>query len=753
MSESLLPFVQYVREDKSKYITATDAGYYDPDGDFLVGNSGGFLFNINFVFKNTSLLRPAALHFEAFGKYTDSPDDTPPHRRFRIQEEHRRKYGFTAKCKLLYKDIDLYNKFIKDGNIEAADKLLRPLHITGEHYNLINYGIMSKLDEKSVTVSKSGKVTGVKSDGIPQFFGAQYWWYKAKQFAKTNGYHIIGGKARRAGFSYMEGIGSAHTININRKSTVIHAASDLTYLTDGRSLTRMALMQLEYYELHTPFKRGILSRKITDIHLGWRDKKNVDNGYQSHLLSLTTGGNNPEVAVGKDGLEIKCEEMSVFDNFDEFMKVTEPTTRTGAVTTGLIIAWGTGGSEEGNWEVFERNFYNPNRFHFMPFENVWDKDSRDRVCGYYKPYIDSLQGFTSDGRKSMDADGNTDYDIAITINNEERATAKLEAKTVHDFIIYCGQYSNMPSESFSSTSDNIFTSEKLTNHINKVRHNPDYKFYTDGMPSMVNGKMKFKSNFKLHDEGVKIHPYIEDYIIKAGMDRYGCTRVWHMPFVDKDSKIPDIYSVSYDTIGKDKNDPTSKNSNISISVWMNPNGIFYNVSKLRVANFYGRPPLLEEGDAIARDICLMYGGNKGMMLFENNRGETKSNFKKWGCTKLLAKAPVEVWDTKIKGSLPDDYGVNLSNDIRKLQGLQLLKAMLYMKVGTNEDGSDKVFLETIPDVAFLLEIQKWHNEGNFDRVSDAIIEAFAHKRSEISAASKIQTRKRTTSHIMEREWA
>ena len=48
--EYSVPFVNYVYEDKSCYKTASSEGYYDPDGDFLVGESGGFLFNINFKF-------------------------------------------------------------------------------------------------------------------------------------------------------------------------------------------------------------------------------------------------------------------------------------------------------------------------------------------------------------------------------------------------------------------------------------------------------------------------------------------------------------------------------------------------------------------------------------------------------------------------------------------------------------------------------------------------------------------------------
>ena len=751
-TDTTLPFVKYIREDKSKYTTATKAGYRDIDRDFLVGESGGFLFNVDFVFVDTYLLRPAANSYEKYGYYTDLPDDSPPHRRFRIQEEIRRKSGITAKCKLLVKDKPAYDRLMLIDNKVEAKKLVKSLHITGEHYNFINYGIISKLDEASVTVSKTGKVSGVKVDGIPIFFGSQYWWYKSKEFARYNGFHLIVGKSRRAGFSYMEAVGSANTVNLNPFCTVIHAGSELKYLTEGRSISRMSMMQLEHYEANTPFNRGMISRKITDIHLGFKNKSGANDGYQSHLLSLVTGTSNPDVAIGKDAIEIKCEELSVFETFDDFMDVTEPTTRTGSVVTGSIVAWGTGGSKDGKWEVFERNFYNPYGYNFMPFENIWDKDSRDRVCGFYKPYVDSLQGFTPDGRIALDKDGNTNYEIAMEISRIEREAFKKKSKSIADYILHCGQYSNMPSESFSSTVDNMFASEALNAHINDVRHNPDYKFYTDGMIVNTVKGVKFKSNFKLHDEGVKTHPFIEDVPPRAGVDKYGCIRVFHHPFRDKHGKVPDIYHMSYDPVGMDKDNPNSKDSYNSISVWMNPNIYMPHVRKLKVATYFGRPKTMEEADNISLMMALLYGGHTGILLAEIDRGETKSNYRKWGYTKLLDKEPVVVWDTKIKVDTPANYGIKIGNDIRKLQGLRLLSDMLYEETGEDDKGNTRYVLHTIPDLPFLLEIQKWHNDGNFDRVSEAIIEAFAHKKLHVLAKIKLKTRKRLKESIMTRDW-
>ena len=44
--DKVYPFLEFINEDKSRYKTATEAGYYDPHNNFLIGDSGGFLMNI-----------------------------------------------------------------------------------------------------------------------------------------------------------------------------------------------------------------------------------------------------------------------------------------------------------------------------------------------------------------------------------------------------------------------------------------------------------------------------------------------------------------------------------------------------------------------------------------------------------------------------------------------------------------------------------------------------------------------------------
>ena len=64
------PFRQYILEDKSQYKRAKDLGYNDPNDLFLVGESGGFLMDIEVgdKFVNTHLLHEMADFYRANGK-------------------------------------------------------------------------------------------------------------------------------------------------------------------------------------------------------------------------------------------------------------------------------------------------------------------------------------------------------------------------------------------------------------------------------------------------------------------------------------------------------------------------------------------------------------------------------------------------------------------------------------------------------------------------------------------------------------
>ena len=744
------PFLQYINEDKSHYKHAKDVGYNDPDDLFLVGDSGGFLLNINKGdhFVNVRLFSEMADFYRKHKVYTFFKEDSIPHRQLRKREEYRRKHGFSAPC------------FVRNGK-------LVDIRITGAHYNFLNYTLIEQLDTKSAKSTSKASV-GKKIYDFSKFIDAQFWTHHIMEFAQRNGLHLIIDKTRRGGFSYIMAADSANDLNLNPRKVEIHVAIDKKYLTVTGGLTDFTINNLRFYETKTPFKRGILSTDKENFRLGFKLPNGVESpkAWKSALFSVSAM-NNPNCAIGKDAMKVKTEEISTMDNFDEFMAVTEPAMRTGSYVTGNLIGWGT--ATAGNMQTFEQNFYSPGAYHFMQFENVWDKDSRNEVCGYFKPYAWGLQG-EIDGQYAMDEDGNSNIVVGLRVAYKERKEKKATAKTFAEYINYLGQYANMPSESFSSTTENLFSSEELMAWEERLRTDNVFKFYVDGWLFDKGNKVEFKPNARIEAEGgrhnVDFWDWIQGVPIKGHEHHHGCIRKWFSPmnvtYRNKQGEMvqgtpPGMYSISYDPVGVNKENKliTNKHSHNSIKVWMNP--CEYNGFRTAlVAAYYGRPEKLEEADRVCY-LLARYYNCIGTVGVEVNRGETISNFTKWKALKYIMKDPVQIWDTTMKGKVSATYGVVIGDGPRKLEGLRLLKEMLYSEVGKDELGRPKRLFHTIYDYQTILELKKWNNIGNFDRVSEMIIRALQWKITDIEAAKELAHRKKidvtdAKKHIFNRPW-
>lgn len=740
------PFLDYILEDKSRYKKASEAGYVDPYDLFLIGDSGGFLMNINpqIKFVNTHLFTEMADYYRENNEYTSFKPNSIAHTKLRKREQYRRKHGFDAPC-LLYPDGTIHN-----------------CHITGSHYNFLNYTRMERLDESSII--QGNKNVATKHFDFPKFIDAQYWTFHVMEFVKNNGFHLIIDKTRRGGFSYIMASDSANTVNCNSRKVVIHVAADSKYLTDRGGLTDFAISDIRFYEEKSPFVRGILSTTKEDFRLGYKLRNGVeaDNSWKSALLSVSAH-NNPDCAIGKDAVVVKVEELSTMENFDDFMNVTEPAMRTGSFVTGTLMAWGTATS--GNMQVFEQNFYNPLAFHFMPFENVWDRDARSEVCGFFKPYCWGLEGLYQ-GVPGMDKDGNSNLNVGLQIAKQERLDKKASSKSYADYINYLGQYALMPSESFSSASENIFSSEELTAWEDRLRIDSDLRFFTDGMFDESKGKLEFVSNARLAAEGKTVYDWIQGVPRRGNEDPHGCVRIWFFPeYIErivpsgKIKEIPEgLYSITYDPVGvdKEKNEITNKHSHNSISVWMNPHAINGFKSK-KVAAYYGRPDRLEEADMICYQLARFYNC-KGTTNVEINRGETVSNFKKWGATSYLAFEPVFVWDASIQEAYSKTYGYSIGDNAKKLNAIRLLKEYLYEEIGKDEEGNPVRNFHLIYDYQAILELKKWNSKGNFDRVSEMLLRGIEWKAAELKGLHDLENRQPLTAEnieendILNRDW-
>ena len=750
MADGKYPFLEYIEEpDKEKqYKKASDCGWYDPHNNFLIGDSGGFLLNIRpGKFVNTELFNEAARTYQATGKYTQFKVDSIPHRQFRRRECDRRRNGFSAPC--------WQNP---DGSIEDV-------WITGGHYNFLNYTRMERTDESSVIVTEHG-ATAKKIYSFPSFIDAQFWTWQIIEFCRRNGLHLIIDKTRRGGFSYIMAADSSNEVNLSKHKVVIHVAADNKYLIKQGGLSDFAVNNLKFFEEKTPFKRGIYSPTTDSFKLGYRMKNGVeaDDSWSSSLLSVSAN-NNPDCAIGKDAVTIKVEELSTMQNFDEFMNVTEPTMTVGTRTTGTLMAWGT--ATAANMQIFEQNFYNPRAFGFMAFENVFDNDARNEVCGFFKSYAWGLEG-EIDGVKGFDEDGNSNLRIGLQLAARERVEKKKTAKTFAEYLNYLGQRALFPAESFSSASENIFSSEALNKFEDKLRVDNSYKFYTDGeLFEDGTKKIYFKSNARIRIENpdMKTYDYIQGVPRRGNEDPQGCIRVWFAPEYEETyindrlvrSILPGTYVAVYDPVGidKDKKEITDRHSHNSIFVIEMPRERNGFKPKLCAA-YYGRTERLEEADEKFYRLCKWYNCI-GTGLVEINRGETVSNFRKWKATKYLGYEPLYVWDSAVKEKVSTSYGYNIGSSPKKLDGLRLLKEFLYEVIGKNEFGEDIYVFERFLDYQTILELKKFNAEGNFDRISSLILLGIYWKSIDIKGKRELASRKKVTedndkTDIFNRQW-
>lgn len=311
-----IPFIDYLCEDKSKYPKAsegisyiTNKPLYDPDNDFLIGNSGGILMNIDFIVINIERLSKAADTFDEYGTYCDYDPSTPAYESFWQRETSRRKKGVFIKAKLYYKDIPKF--FDANTTDEERESLLQPLRITGAHYTYLNYGRIERTpnDKERARLKREGAEHVETVMGFPRYWDGDYWNFKIDEFIANNKFHLTKAKARRKGFSYKRGSQAANTINLFPNVTVTLAADQLAYLTDKGATTFMAKKCLDHFEEHTFWRRGYISEAIDDILLGYRvSTKGLKNfGWMSNLYSVAIG-KNESAAVGKKAIEIDFEE-------------------------------------------------------------------------------------------------------------------------------------------------------------------------------------------------------------------------------------------------------------------------------------------------------------------------------------------------------------------------------------------------------------------------------------------------------------
>lgn len=723
-----IPFIDYLCEDKSKYPKAsegisyiTNKPLYDPDNDFLIGNSGGILMNIDFIVINIERLSKAADTFDEYGTYCDYDPSTPAYESFWQRETSRRKKGVFIKAKLYYKDIPKF--FDANTTDEERESLLQPLRITGAHYTYLNYGRIERTpnDKERARLKREGAEHVETVMGFPRYWDGDYWNFKIDEFIANNKFHLTKAKARRKGFSYKRGSQAANTINLFPNVTVTLAADQLAYLTDKGATTFMAKKCLDHFEEHTFWKRGYISEAIDDILMGYRvSTKGLKNfGWLSNLYSVAIG-KNESAAVGKKAIEIDFEEAGKCPNLQKALDVTLSNTESGAISVGTIRIYGTGGTKGANWAAFSKTFYNPKMNKMLCMENVWDINKRHEVCGFFFPQVWDCEPYVERGNSIIF----TAY--AWDKQDKENHFHNNDSET---HIIYKAQRANTPAEAFINTTENMFASPELNLHVSDLINDNATRFFQDGWIVVNDLGNSNKAEFIPKAECIKrdifgkgrFHEFVNQVPHGSRDDTHGCVRMYYRPFLVNGEVPKDLYFVSVDAYKVDKaqKDVTDKHSLYSAQVWMRSNTITpYPNQKLLVCEYIGRLDTMEQNDIVTMGMCLMYNAE---CCPEAGTGETVSNFIKYKLRRYLMLDPTNANTRKLTNPNNNDYGIVIGDGDKKYNGLRMLKEFIYEPLSYTADGKPIRRLKSISSVRLLLECQRFTAEGNFDHISAAIV--------------------------------
>lgn len=723
-----IPFIDYLCEDKSKYPKAsegisyiTNKPLYDPDDDFLLGNSGGILMNINFIVINIERLSRSADAFDEYGTYCDYDPSTPAYESFWQRETSRRKKGVIIKAKLYYKDIPKF--FDKATTDEERDLLLKPMRITGAHYTYLNYGRIERTPNarEREKLKREGAEHVETVMGFPRYWDGDYWNFKIDEFIANNKFHLTKAKARRKGFSYKRGSQAANTINLFPNVTVTLAADQLAYLTDKGATTFMAKKCLDHFEEHTFWKRGYISEAIDDILMGYRvSTKGLKNfGWLSNLYSVAIG-KNESAAVGKKAIEIDFEEAGKCPNLQKALDVTLSNTESGAISVGTIRVYGTGGTKGANWAAFSKAFYNPKMNKMLCMENVWDINKRHEVCGFFFPQVWDCEPYVERGNSIIF----TAY--AWDKQDKENHFHNNDSET---HIIYKAQRANTPAEAFINTTENMFASPELNLHVSDLINDNATRFFQDGWIVVNDLGGTNRAEFIPRAECIKrdifgkgkFHEFVNQVPHGSRDDTHGCVRMYYRPFLVNGEVPKDLYFTVVDAYKVDKaqKDVTDKHSLYSAQVWMRSNTITpYPNQKLLVCEYIGRMDTMEQNDIVAMGMCLLYNAE---CCPEAGTGETVSNFIKYKLRRYLMLDPTNMNSRKLVNPNNNDYGIVIGDGDKKYNGLRMLKEFIYEPLSYTDEGNPIRRLKFISSVRLLLECQRFTAEGNFDHISAAIV--------------------------------
>ena len=621
-------------------------------------------------FKDINRIRPAAKFFEEKGYYTESLPGTKDYYDFWDEEGKRCMYGY------------------------AIDEL----HVTGFHYFYLNYCPIDRAVDEELP---DGTIQSKRERTFPAFYDGDWEYFQEIDKARALNRHMIVLKARRKGYSYKAGSMLARNYFFVRNSKNFVFAGQKEYLI-GDGLLSKAWEFLSFIDDNTAWAQPRLRDREMSKMSGYKKKVNgieIEMGMKSQIMGVSLK-DAPDKVRGKAGELIFFEEAGSFPGLLKAWEVTMPTMRQGAKTLGMMIAFGTGGTEGADFEAMEEIFYNPAAYDCMDYENEWDEGALGTRCGYFIPIQKNLDGF-------IDINGNSKKVDAVEYEKgmREKKKGAADAKSLDQYI---AEHPFSPQEATLQITANLFDIATLQEHYNTIKAG---NLQTKG----TQGRLYYKGENVEFTPDYNLRPIIK-FPHRKDDDNTGCVVVYQNPYKNKQGVTPhNLYVICHDPYGQ--NQSADSSSLGAAYVLKRPN----NVSQpddIIAASYIGRPKTQDEYN---RNLFMLADYYNAKIGFENDRGEVIAYAKRF--RKLHKLQPeFEMLDKRELQSrrVRRTYGMHMT-EARKHQGEIYIRDWLNSLRGVDDEGKKLLNLQKIYDPALIQELIKFNHKGNFDRVMALMI--------------------------------
>lgn len=630
------------------------------------------MIDFNQRFHDTDKFRQAAIFFQQHGCYTLAPRGTTDYNKYWEQETDRCINGYTA----------------PDGE-----------GITGYNYFYLNYSPIMRLKEEEYT-DREGNLRKRRQRILefPSFWDYDYYYFCAIEQAELEGKHMAVLKCRQRGYSFKGGSMLVRNYMLIPGSKNFAIASEQKFLIGDGLLTK-AWQIMDFLDKHTAWAKQRLVSTRMERTSGYKitDEfgKQTEQGYLSSITGITLK-NDPERVRGTRAKLVLWEEGGKFPSLLDAWRIEQPSVETDdGKAFGLMIAFGTGGTEGASFEGLKELFYKPKSYNVLSFPNIWDEGRENTECAFFVPAYSNLESFDDDGNQVyMDRDGNSYKEKAIENLIDQRNKVKDGGASQQSIDRFISERPIRPAEAVLELGKNIFPRKLLMDQLTRIRTNKKLQSMKHIVDLEWDGNGQVKATEKPSGD-------ITNYPLKKGDKPHGSVVIWEYPV--KDPPLG-LYIGGCDPYDHDDSFTNSLGSTF----------IFKRVrageawTDVIVAEYSGRPDTAEEYYENVRKLLTFYNAR---LLFENERKGIYPYFTNKHCDYLLADQPDKIISEVFKDSkVQRRKGCHMTKQIRAY-GEGLILEWLLDEFEEGHPNVERVYSE--PLIEELIE-----NDGvrNVDRV-------------------------------------